>query len=713
MKYDVIIVGSGIGGLTAGLRLALNGKKVAVFEKHYIPGGYATNFSRKGKNGNVYTFDCSLHSLSGAYKDCTVYNIFDNLKLLDKISIITKKNSTTILRNGEFFTILSNPDEFCSTLCKRYPNFKNGIKDLFNFMEVFYEDMKIISTDYEASPQYMLDLQSISFDNFIRRYVDNDDFMLDFGYLWGYIGLPPSKVSAFYFMTTFCPYVFGGHSYIKGGSGQLSKVIAKCIENNKGKIYLSSEITKVNTKNDKVISVTTKKGDTFEADEFIFACDPNHIFSLIDNPIINDYLENIENLEKSTSITQLFLGLDCSTKDLGINYTNVYIQKTDFETSFNESLKGNIKNTNGNIAFYDQMDPTLNKHGASVHITSIDYEKNWPERGTKEYKQRKEEITKILLDKLLSIYPQIEGHIQVIELGTPKTMARYTNNSSGSIYGWAQNINQSGLNRSSFKTPFKNAIIVGAWSFPGGGYEGVLFGGMMGANRILSKSKSNESSSNGLVPINLLMKGLISKFNPENAEGIDITYKFLFDGYDPIYLEIKNKTAKLLSESETPEKIDTTLSMTHETWYKIAFNEISGQDALMDGLVKCEGNLRNFASMSKFFDKNLISIDTIMTGLISKFNPENAKGIDITYKFIFEEYDPIYLQVKNQTARLLPKSETPEKIDTTLSMSHETWYKIAFNEITGQDALMDGLVKCEGNLRNFASMPNIFNKVLK
>ena len=89
MKYDVIIVGSGIGGLTAGLRLALNGKKVAVFEKHYIPGGYATNFSRKGKNGNVYTFDCSLHSLSGAYKDCTVYNIFDNLKLLDKISIIT------------------------------------------------------------------------------------------------------------------------------------------------------------------------------------------------------------------------------------------------------------------------------------------------------------------------------------------------------------------------------------------------------------------------------------------------------------------------------------------------------------------------------------------------------------------------------------------------------------------------------------------------
>ena len=67
---------------------------------------------------------------------------------------------------------------------------------------------------------------------------------------------------------------------------------------------------------------------------------------------------------------------------------------------------------------------------------------------------------KILLNKLLSIYPQIESHIQVMELGTPKTIARYTNNSTSSMYGWTQITSQSGFNRPSFKTPFKNAIIV-------------------------------------------------------------------------------------------------------------------------------------------------------------------------------------------------------------------------------------------------------------
>lgn len=127
-------------------------------------------------------------------------------------------------------------------------------------------------------------------------------------------------------------------------------------------------------------------------------------------------------------------------------------------------------------------------------------------------------------------------------------MARYTNNSTGSIYGFSQNLKQGGLNRSSFKTPFENAIVVGAWSFPGGDFEGAILSGSLGADRLLRKSPIKESNSSTLIPIKQLMEGLIRKFNPENADGLDITYKFLFQGYDPIYLEIKNKTDRLLPD---------------------------------------------------------------------------------------------------------------------------------------------------------------------
>lgn len=110
-------------------------------------------------------------------------------------------------------------------------------------------------------------------------------------------------------------------------------------------------------------------------------------------------------------------------------------------------------------------------------------------------------------------------------------------------------------------------------------------------------------------------------------------------------------------------------------------------------------------------NNDLIPIDSLFNGLIRKFNPENAKDLDITYQFIFKEYkSPVYLIVKNQTARLLPKSETPEKVDTILTTTHETWQKICFKQLSGKKALLLGMLKCQGSLKNFASIPKIFDK---
>lgn len=110
-------------------------------------------------------------------------------------------------------------------------------------------------------------------------------------------------------------------------------------------------------------------------------------------------------------------------------------------------------------------------------------------------------------------------------------------------------------------------------------------------------------------------------------------------------------------------------------------------------------------------DNNLVPIESLFNGLIRKFNPENAKNLDITYKFIFKEYsDPIYLVIKNQTVEILPKSETPEKIDTTLTTTHEVWQKICFKQLSGKKALFLGMIKCKGSLKNFASIPQIFDK---
>lgn len=113
-------------------------------------------------------------------------------------------------------------------------------------------------------------------------------------------------------------------------------------------------------------------------------------------------------------------------------------------------------------------------------------------------------------------------------------------------------------------------------------------------------------------------------------------------------------------------------------------------------------------------NNELMPLDKLFNGLIKKFNSQKAKGVDITYKFIFKDYaDPIYVEVKNEVARILPKNQTPSKIDTTLTMSHKTWQKICFKETSGKKALLLGKVKCSGSLKNFALMPEIFDKELQ
>lgn len=258
---------------------------------------------------------------------------------------------------------------------------------------------------------------------------------------------------------------------------------------------------------------------------------------------------------------------------------------------------------------------------------------------------------------------------------------------------------------------------------------------------------SDSTISNELLSLDKLIDGLIQKFNPNNANNININYKFIFDGNDAIYIEVKDNVAKLLSDA--PSHIDTTIKTTHEVWQKISFNELSGQDALLDGLVTCEGSMKNFALMPKLFDrelpkesdseeysqnnsnkksetnnkketfnedlskpkainknKELMPINTIMNGMVAGFEPSKAKNLHIKYKFSFDDHEPIYLEIKNNTAKL---HKSLSNVDTTIITSHETWYKIAFNEISGEDALMDGLVKCEGKLKNFALLPELFN----
>ncbi len=89
---------------------------------------------------------------------------------------------------------------------------------------------------------------------------------------------------------------------------------------------------------------------------------------------------------------------------------------------------------------------------------------------------------------------------------------------------------------------------------------------------------------------------MVANFNPTQSNNLNLSYKFIFENSKPIYLEIKNKTAKLRHRFNG--EVNTTITSTYKTWYEIIFKDLKIETALLDGKIKCDGEVKN---LKKFY----------------------------------------------------------------------------------------------------------------
>jgi len=108
----------------------------------------------------------------------------------------------------------------------------------------------------------------------------------------------------------------------------------------------------------------------------------------------------------------------------------------------------------------------------------------------KNYKSKKKEVAETLINRLNDMYPGIKDAVDYYEVGTAKTIKRYTLNPGGSVDGFAQIPSQAGKNRLSQESAVENLYFASAWTEPGGGFGAALGSGYMVANKILKREKS-------------------------------------------------------------------------------------------------------------------------------------------------------------------------------------------------------------------------------
>ncbi|MGL4523274.1 MAG: FAD-dependent oxidoreductase [Bacilli bacterium] len=600
MKFDAVIVGSGLGGLACGIKLLELGHSVAIIEKHHIPGGYATNFKTVDKNKNVYTFDVSLHGIGMPHKG----DLFKDLGIFEDISWIRKEENMTLLTETNEIDVPDTFEDYREQLQADWPLHHDAIAALFQWIWEFNEEMYGVYKGTKT-PRKMIQIQNVTLDSWLRQFVDDDAFVERFGYLWLYYGLPPRKLSAFYYLAAWISYHIGGTYYIKGGAGTFSKTLSSRFKQLGGTLILNDCVTTLVNDAKEITSIHTKKGKNLTAKQFILNSAPESILPLLETPTeeMLAFQEKCTHQEKSTSLSQMYIALNTHPKFFGLTKSDYMTMKNTHDENWKMINNGNYEEMDFCVTNYAQLDPETNANGYCLCVVWGDQMKNWPAYNTENYKSMKQTVTDTFLRRLEGQWPGITDCIQLLSLATPHTMQRYTNNPDGAVYGFAQSPSQAGTARTAYQTPLQNLWLAGSWTQPGGGYEGALTSGITCAS-ILHQSQENSKEGESLPDVLTYMHGMCSILHSENARGVDKCYVFNFTDKPPLSLRIKNNQCTL-TEEKLPD-FDVEITTTWSTWYAIATKKLSGEIAFRSGIVQIKGDFPSFSMLGELFSNEEI-----------------------------------------------------------------------------------------------------------
>ncbi len=496
--FDAVIVGGGLGGLTAGARLAKEGKKICLIEQHTIPGGCATTFRRKD-----FIVEVGLHEMDGLDKDDLKVKIFEELDVFNHVKFIRIPEFYRFRHGKTDIVMPDNREEAMRMLIKKFPHEQKGIQQFFRKIFAIRNEINSLPSKrwqmLVLFPVFPLLFPNLVFSarknlgDFLDTIIKDEELKLVLQANLSYYHDDPYSMSLIYFGVAQASYFAGGGHFIQGGSSQLSNYLAKVITDNGGELLLGNKVKKIIMQDDKAVGVEYKK--TFAKDKLVHqvfastvvanAAVPN-VVELLPDSCQDLLLQKVDKLKISASILSVYIGFKREIKDLGHKYYSTFI----FDDSIQQLADIYSKNNIDKFIFldYSQIDSGLAPKGKSFGvIATTDYITNWEKLNKREYKTKKEEVAKNLVRKLEQLLPNISDEIEYMEVATPKTIQRYTLNPQGTAYGYAQIPKQSGRYRLPNKSPIQNLYFASAWVNPGGGFTGAILSGWFCANEILRK----------------------------------------------------------------------------------------------------------------------------------------------------------------------------------------------------------------------------------
>lgn len=489
--YDIVIVGSGLGGLVSAVILAKEGYSVCVLEKNQQFGGNLQTFAR-----NKSIFDTGVHYIGSLSPGENLYQYFNYLGIME--GLVLKK------MDEEAFDVISFDDDDNSyPYAQGFERFKEQLITYFpEEAEAIQTYITQIKNTCDKFPLYRLKpgrpyadgvfklqirtfLESITSNKRLQAVLAGSNFL--------YAG-DGYKTPFYVHSLSVNSYIQSAYRCVNGGS-QITKLLIRQLKTYGGEVYKYHEVENLEYEDDIIKSAICTNGNRIKGKTFISNIEPKITIQLVGKEHFRkSYTNRIDSIESTIAAFSLYIVLkpDCF-KYINQNYYHfktrdaVWNAQHYTQDSWPESymLSMGVKKSNtiygDNITVmtymrFDEVDPWTDTFNTVAH-------KN--ERGLT-YEAFKNEKAEIIIDELEKKFPNIRECIEEYYTSSPLSYRDYIATNRGSMYGYVKDVDKSMQSFISPKTKISNLLFTGQ-SMNMHGILGVTIGAVVTCSELLGQ----------------------------------------------------------------------------------------------------------------------------------------------------------------------------------------------------------------------------------
>lgn len=515
---SISIIGSGLGGLSAAIRLAHNGYSVTVYEQNEYPGGKAGSVNIGGFRFDTgpslltmpFVIEELFSSVNENAADYLEFNKLDNLcryfypdgAILDAFSDIKNFENEITTKTNEQPGSLKKFLDYCRTIYEL-------TSDIFLFSDLYsaktYTNLKAFKTLFKLP----------KIDSFRTMNEANCSFFKDkklvqlFNRYATYNGSNPYKCPATLNIISHVEYSLGGY-YITGGMHSLTKALYELALKKGVKFEFSCPVEKIITGGKQVKGIIAA-GKDISSDFVISNADVYRTYGKLLNDNTSSEAKRYQKLEPSSSALVFYWGVNINSEDLD---THNILFSSDYKTEFTELFDKKIIPSDPTIYIYisskfSRADAPAGKENWFVMINAPNTHLSLPERGSKrtigersggidktsppergKLRGGLDHIKQTIINKIKARTGyDISGKIECEKIMTPRDIEIQTGSYGGSIYGISSNSrNAAFLRQRNSSSHYKGLYFTGGSAHPGGGIPLVILSGKIAAEKIM---KSN------------------------------------------------------------------------------------------------------------------------------------------------------------------------------------------------------------------------------